>query len=265
MFRSLRRCRGAGQPLDSEAERNFAGCSTLALGQYVRFYLDEYKSRPDAIFSRELAFAALGAAAMHRATGCPLYRRQLERLIDVLLEFEMRFESRAGIAASGFLMRKDNPNPAYLDCQSAALLALTQAARIIEDRGCLKSSSAGSRPTGWRRRRSTSEPAAGSTRSGMASPDAAGEIGETAFWNFKAGLSLRFFGALRRSPNAAVQAIASRHRDRVAVFETVLRRQLAQAAAEHGGASIPHLGCVGEANSETQPWVMLGLLGHPFD
>ena len=71
---------------------------------------------------------------MHRATGCPLYRRQLERLVEVLLEFEMRFESRAGIAASGFLMRKDNPNPAYLDCQSAALLALTQAARIIEDK-----------------------------------------------------------------------------------------------------------------------------------
>ena len=72
---------------------------------------------------------------------------------------------------------------------------------------------------------------------GMVSPDAAGEIGETAFWNFKAGLTLRFFGALRRSPNAAVQAIASRHRDRLAVFDAVLRRQLAQAAVEHAAAS----------------------------
>ena len=100
----------------------------------------------------------------------------------------------------------------------------------------------------------------------MAAPDAAGEIGETAFWNFKAGLSLRFFGALRRSTNPAVQAVASRHRDQVAVFEAVLRRQLARAAAEHDGCIEFRTSVLsGETNSETQPWVMLGLLGHPFD
>ena len=203
---------------------------------------------------------------MHRATGCPLYRRQLERLVEVLLEFEMRFESRAGIAASGFLMRKNNPNPAYLDCQSAALLALTQAACIMEDPRLPEIIERGI--AAYRLAPQAIDLGTGGRIDtvGMASPDAAGEIGETAFWNFKAGLSLRFFGALRRSPNPAVQAVASRHRDRVAAFEAVLRHQLARAAAEHDGCIEFRTSVLsGETNSETQPWVMLGLLGHPFD
>ena len=257
----------ASAPTDLFAKQSeLRGLFDFTLGQYVRFYLDEYGSRPDAIFSRELAFAALGAATMHQATGCPRYRRQLELLIDVLLEFEMRFESRGGTAASGFLMRKDNPNPFYLDCHSAALLALTQAARIMQDARLPEAIERGI--AAYRLAPQAIDLGTGGRIDtvGMASPDAAGDIGEIAFWNFKAGLSLRFFGALRRSPNPAVQAVASRHRDRVAVFEAVLRHQLAQSAAEHGGCIEFRTSVLsGETNSETQPWVMLGLLGHPLD
>jgi hypothetical protein len=163
-------------------------------------------------------------------------------------------------------MRKDNPNPFYLDCQSAALLALTQAARIMHDSRLPEIIERGI--AAYRLAPQAIDLGTGGRIDtvGIASPDAAGEIGETAFWNFKAGLTLRFFGALRRSPNAAVQAIASRHRDRLAVFDTVLRRQLAQAAVEHCGCIEFRTSVVsGETNSETQPWVMLGLLGHPFD
>ena len=184
----------ASAPTDLVARQSeLRGLFDFTLGQYIRFYLDEYGSRPDAIFSRELAFAALGAATMHRATGCPGYRRQLELLIDVLLEFEMRFESRGGTAASGFLMRKDNPNPVYLDCQSAALLALTQAAGIMQDPRLPEIIERGI--AAYRLAPQAIDLGAGGRIDtvGMVSPDAAGEIGETAFWNFKAGLTPEVF------------------------------------------------------------------------
>jgi hypothetical protein len=87
----------------------------------------------------------------------------------------------------------------------------------------------------------------------------------TGFWNFKAGLGLRFFAALRDSPVAGLQAIAGRHGDRIELFEAILRRQLAQSVAERGQCvEIRTSMLSGETNSETQPWAMLGLLGHPY-
>jgi hypothetical protein len=70
---------------------------------------------------------------MYRATGADDYCRQLGRLCDVLLDFEVRFEEVASSPASGFLMRLDSPWIAYVERHSAALLALTQAARNLDD------------------------------------------------------------------------------------------------------------------------------------
>jgi len=63
-----------------------------------------------------------------------------------------------------------------------------------------------------------------------------------------------------------VQAIAARHADRIALFEAILRRQLAKSATEREQCvEIRTSVLSGETNSETQPWAMLGLVGHPFD
>ena len=76
-----------------------------------------------------------------------------------------------------------------------------------------------------------------------------------------------FFGALKASPHPALQAIAENHRDRIETLEMVLRLQAERSITvrEHG----IELGVIGrpnvETNSETQPWVMLGLVGHPCD
>jgi hypothetical protein len=93
-------------------------------------------------------------------------------------------------------------------------------------------------------------------------------IGEeaTAFWNFKAGLTLRFFNELRASSNTAVREIAVRHCQHLKTLDATLRRQLRSSLIERDR-------CIefrtsrhsGGTNSETQPWVMLGLLAHPFD
>jgi hypothetical protein len=89
---------------------------------------------------------------------------------------------------------------------------------------------------------------------------------QNAFWNYKAGLTLRSLSALRSSPHPALQSIAARHAERIAQFESILRRQIASSISQpEDGLEIRTAVCSGETNSETQPWVMLGLFGHPAD
>jgi hypothetical protein len=89
---------------------------------------------------------------------------------------------------------------------------------------------------------------------------------ENAFWNFKAGMTLRFFAALRGSPHPALQSIVARYRERMDLFETVLRSQLERSITHtEEGIEIRTAVSAGETNSETQPWVMLGLFGHQWD
>jgi hypothetical protein len=231
------------------------------LQHYFALYVEQRERPGNAIYSREIAFVILGVATMYRATGCDDYCRQLERLCDMLLDLEVRFDDEMGVPASGFLMRKDNPNPAYLDCLSSALLALTQAARFVADRAlplvierglasyCLAACDSGIDTVAM--------VVPGHRDTGRT---------ETAFWNFKAGLTLRFFAALRNSPSPALQAIAARHGERIALFETILQRQLLKSVTERGECIELRTSVLsGETNSETQPWAMLGLLGHPVD
>ena len=97
--------------------------------------------------------------------------------------------------------------------------------------------------------------------------DAAGRLhAETSYWNFNAGLALRFFSALRRSRDPDLQRIAGRCRQHIELLELVLRWQLQRSITEREGCIEIRTGIYsGETNSETQPWVMLGLLGHPYD
>ena len=237
------------------------------LSYYCELYGYRHEIRPNAIFSRELSFAVLGVATMFRATGAAEYLRRLVRLCEVLLDFEMRFEDKAGGAASAFLMRHDNRDTAYFDCQSAALLALTRAAAIIEDPAFLAAIERGlaayalatcavDLPEPRKIDTVAIELPGGRT---------AGQH-HTGFWNFKAGLALRFFAALRGAPIASLQAIAARHADRLELFEAMLRRQLGRSIADRDqGVEIRTSVFSGETNSETQPWAVLGLVGHPHD
>jgi hypothetical protein len=89
---------------------------------------------------------------------------------------------------------------------------------------------------------------------------------ENAFWNFKAGVTLRFFAALRASPQPSLRSIVARYGERMVLFEDVLRRQIERSITQNGEAiEIRTAVSAGETNSETQPWVMLGLFGHPYD
>jgi hypothetical protein len=239
----------------------------LYLDYYFDLYVDQHAEQPNTIFSRELAFVILGVVTMYRVTGAESYRRRLGSLCEVLRDFEVRFEDVAGGPASGFLMRLDSPRAAYVDCHSAALLALTQASRYVTD---LRLAAAIDRGlAGYfleTCRIDVDGPRKVDTVSTMMIDEQGIRRSENPFWNFKAGMTLRFFNALRNATDPAVQALAARHRERIELFEIILLRQLERSISERDdGIEIRIADIAAETNSETQPWVMMGLLGHPYD
>jgi hypothetical protein len=239
----------------------------LYLDYYFDLYVNEHARQPNTIFSRELAFVILGVVTMYRATGDDDYLHRLGRLCDVLLDFEVKFLDVAGNPASGFLMRLDSPRAAYVDCHSAALLALTQASRYISDPRLAAAIDRGLASYFLETCRvDVGGPRKVDTVSTTMIDDHGTCRTENPFWNFKAGMTLRFFGALRTTPDPALEAVAARHRDRIELFEIILRRQLERSISERNdGVEIRCAEHAAETNSETQPWVMLGLLGHPYD
>jgi hypothetical protein len=237
------------------------------LNHYCDLFAAVHTKRPNAIFSRDLSFVILGLATMYKATNAADYRERLARLCEILLEFEVRFQGPSGDRASGFLMRMNSPRTPYVDCHSAALLALTQAGRYLDDARLVETIERGLASYSVE----SCSPTAGSqSRIDTVSTHMVDRRGtrrtQNAFWNFKAGMTLRFLGALRNSPNPSLQSLALRHGGRLERLETILRQQIARSITQReDSVEIRTAVSSGETNSETQPWVMLGLFGHPAD
>ena len=237
------------------------------LKYFLEFTIEGHRAGKNTVFSRELAFVILGAVTMYRAIGAEEYRGYLGRLCEALLDLERQYSDPGGQPASGFIMRIDALPIAHVDCHSASLLALVLAAGIIDDprliaaidRGlgayCLETAAV-----------DVGAPYRVDTVGTLLIDPEGTRRSEPAFWNFKVGLTLRLFAALRGATEPRLREIAARHRERMDLFERILRHQLEHSISEHEDAV--ELRCCtlsAETNSETQPWVMLGLLGHPAD
>jgi hypothetical protein len=82
-----------------------------------------------------------------------------------------------------------------------------------------------------------------------------------AYWNFTAGITLRLFKLLRQSNHQATSEIYDRHKHRIAIQEALLNLQIDRSLRERDGALEIKTGWLStEGNSETQPWVALGLV-----
>ncbi len=233
------------------------------LKYYFQLFVAAHRRRENTIFSRQLAFVILGLVTMYEATGSVDYRRRLAELCDVLFEFEKPFADVGDTPVSGFMMGVTSRRFVFVDCHSAALLALTEASRHIEDArfaaaidrglGCF---SIETTRIDWHD---------GPHKVDVIAVDWVDDHGSrhtnTGFWNFHAGLTLRFFAALRRAGDPALRAVAARHCDRIELFEMVLRRQIERSLTWHDGAVEVRCSTLStETNSETQPWAALGLL-----
>jgi len=258
----------AGEVTTSAAELDeLRSLFDLYLTYYYDLFVNSHDKQRNSIFSRDLSFVILGVVTMYRATKAADYLQRLARLCDVLLEFEVRSYDIAGDPASGFLMRMTSPRVAYVDCHSAALLALTQAARYLDDPRLVPTIERGL-GSYWVEACTVAvdRPYQIDTVSTSMVDRLGTRRTENAFWNFKAGMTLRFFAALRRSSHPSLRSIAVRHGERMNLFEIVLRRQIEKSITQREDSiEVRTAISTGETNSETQPWVMLGLFGHPYD
>jgi len=260
-------CKAGEVITDAAAFDELRSFFDVYLNYYFELFVNIHERQRNSIFSRDLAFVILGVVTMYRATKAADYLRRLARLCHVLLEFEVRSYDGKGNPSSGFLMRMTSPRVAYVDCHSAALLALTQAVRYLDDPRLVAAIERGLASYFVE----TCTVAAGQPYEiDTVSTGIVDRLGtrrtENAFWNFKAGMTLRFFAALRGSSHPSMRSIVARHGERMDRFEIVLRCQLEKSIAQtEEGIEIRTAVSAGETNSETQPWVMLGLFGHPWD
>jgi hypothetical protein len=236
-------------------------------------FLDAYEvnmlaaaqSDPRAIFSRPLSFVILGLVDVLAATGAPRYRAALRRAVDALLAFERPMVDIAGGPVSVFPMGVGEAP--YLDCHAAALLALVRAAPALDDP---RIAAAVDRALGAYGLATVVVDFGGPKKQDGLAVEAMDPEGRrtttSGFWNYAVGLSLRGFAALRRSPDPAMGQVLARHADRIALLENVVRAQIARSVRPRGDAlEIRTSVLSGETNSETQPWVAMGLVADSGD
>ena len=262
--RPSRSCRRAGSTRPS-----CAPCSTATPTIISSTFVAGHYQGKNTIMSRQLAFVILAVATMYRATGDEAYRDQLRRLCDALLDFEVRFNDVAGQPASGFPYGIGTHRSAFVDGHSASLLALTQAARYLPDprlaaaidRGlagfCIETTTVMlDRPvkidTGVdQHRRRARQP-----------------VQRECLLEFQCRPGLAFVrraARIARPGAAADRGAAPRPHRAVGAGVALAIAALDHRARGQSSKSAPSI-YSGETNSETQPWVMLGLLGgHPYD
>ena len=242
-------------------------------------YLDVYSENllgahrggdPGAIFSRPLAFVAHSLVDMLAATGEARYREMLREAMDVLLTFQRAQADVAGEPSAAFLMGQSGGSTVpFMDCHSAALLALVRAMPVLEDARFAAALDLGLGAYCL----ATLRFELGRLRSkqdtvGVDFVDSAGKRrtmgGE---WNFCSALTLRAFKALRRSRHPAIQAVEEKHRDRLGLLTAVMHDQIRRSLRPRDGGALEVRTSVlsGEGNSETQPWAALAFVEDASD
>ncbi len=231
---------------------------------YAANLLAPHRAGEAAIFSRPLAFVVLSLAEMWRATGEERYRTELRGTASVLLEFERRVPGLADQEDSIFLMAQaEGSRHAFLDCQAAALLALVQAAEVLED---AELAEALERGLGALHLATVRNEFAGVSKLDTVAVVYQDTNGEArcfnGLWNFSIALALRAIGTLRRSEAAVLAPVRDRQAGRLDMLEVVMEQQLRRSLREREGSlEILTSFLSGEGNSETQPWVALALTG----
>lgn len=231
-------------------------------------HLDIYLSvsRPDdenvqqRVFVRGLSFVILALDCMERAFEGE-YRARLVTCVQLLLRLEVPVTN--GDEQSLFSTHTaDDPSPPELDCQGAALLALARAAPWGDSENQIRSAiRRGLRAilivsiNGEQYDQPTLTYNTIAVRK-----QAGGSREDTGYWNFKLGLALRAFKAIQRVQELGHLGL---DQDTLDLLERLIERaqEALQPSLRFADGTLEALTSQrsGETNSETQPWVALGL------
>jgi hypothetical protein len=264
LARCLRGLAGGSVTLANEELKSRLEESALHLFDvYNEYFLQQAHERDSEIFSRSLSFVALAYAEMLEATGKTLYADALRNVCELICRFERENPAVDGSPQSGFVMGTTHDALPYVDCHVACLLALTRSTEIFNEKAWLPSIDRG-----------LSAFCIDTMLINFCGPKKQDVVGvdyldhngqrhtlET-FWNFKAGLCLRLFNALRKTKHEGLRAIWTKQSERLSVLEMLMRERINRSLRDRGtGTEILTSMLSNETNSETQPWVALGLCG----
>ena len=235
------------------------------LSMFERNFLTEQDDKENPypfLFGRGVAFAILATDCMHRATGDARYLVSMKKMVEILLRGQ-RHEGRREYDGNF----RCNAADSYLDCQGAIILALARASLALDDARlgpAIVDGVNALKMNRWQAMESSSVVARGDGEISMNVSPRRGSERDGILWGFKAGLLLRGLAAAEFAADAGRIAIDQHTR--------WYMNELMAAATDYihtstlsRGDSLEILTSYrsGETNSESQPWMLLGL--YPID
>jgi hypothetical protein len=234
------------------------------LSMFERNFLSEQNDKENPfpyLFGRGTAFAILGADCMYRATGEDRYLASMKRLVDIAL----RLQRREGREFDGNFRCMDADS--YLDCQGAIILSLGRAALLLDDprlgRAVVDGINA-VKMNRWQVLEGRPSVVRGDDHIFMeVSPSKPGEQ-DGMLWGFKAGMLLRGLAAAELAADVGRIAIDRHTRWYVQHLKAAATDYIHTSTIPRG-RSLEILTSFrsSETNSESQPWMVLGLF--PID
>ena len=233
------------------------------INRYFEFIQPGSDNDLDRVFTRGIAFVVLSLDCMLRATGEDRYRRMLNTGVALILRMQRR-EGRGRDTHDVTFGDTWAALAPFLDSHAACVLALARAAWHGDPEGAL-GRAVHEAILGIRLYTGTVDLGGGHLEAydGLAvlNPPERGVHADTGFWNFKLGLVLRALHAARHAAEAGVIAMTERERQRLHLRVMVAQDLLAASYRWHGAMlEVLTSRISGETNSETEPWVALGVV-----
>lgn len=231
--------------------------------RYFDFIRPDSPDAADRVFTRGIAFVAMSLDCMLRATGDVRYRSMLATAVRLILSLGRRTSRGSDTWDMTFGDTWGGGTP-FLDCHTSCLLALARALPHGDAQGAI-GRALHEGVLGIRLYTGSVDLGRGhlETYDGLAVVDTPerGHHADTSFWNFKTGLALRALHAVDRATQAGLLSADWRQKQRIRLRLELAHDLLDTSVTWHGEMlEVRTSWWSGETNSETQPWVALGLV-----
>lgn len=264
---SLRTLQDPALPIDASYREAFKARIGQVLDvlfeTYDRYFIEPGETDLSLIFSRSLSYVGYTHALLAPMADPERHAEALRRICAIIARFERINEDILGQPQSGFVMGTEVDALPYVDCHATCLLALVRGTEALGSSEWVDSIDRGLAAFCLDTQKFFF---LGDQKIDVVCIDYLDAQGKRhkleTFWNFKSGLCLQLFGALRATPNAALQAVWTKHKLRLELLESFMRLRIEGSVRHHeDGVEILTSMLSAETNSETQPWVALGLIG----
>jgi hypothetical protein len=214
------------------------------------------------LYSRPIAYLALARATVAPSGDRDRNAKALRALCDRVMDFERINPGLDGRPQSGFVVSGKPDALPYVDCHAACLLALVRGSEALGETCWLDAIDRGMEAFCLDTQAYAFH---GARKIDVVAVDYLDRDGVRrpldSFWNFKSGLCLQLFRAVRTSPIEGLRAIWDRRSARLDLLELVLRARLERSLRRHpDGVEIVTSMLSDDTNCETQPWAALGLV-----